>query len=179
LLSEKGLITIDELDERKQAVGQRLVEKFRKNGNGVMLQEPEYDKYRFEHEVEIDCNSRIKICKAACCRIPFALSKQDIREGIVHWSLGEPYLIDHGRDGYCNHFDRETLGCRIYANRPVPCRGFDCRKDQRIWHDFENMILNSDINRPDWPGCLATDDGQDGKTVGACHQSATTPQLAT
>ena len=73
LLSEKGLITIDELDERKQAVGQRLLEQFRQSENGVMLQEPEYDKYAFPHGAQIDCEKRVHLCKASCCRLPFAL----------------------------------------------------------------------------------------------------------
>ena len=54
LLNERGIITIGELDERKRTVAQRLSERFRKNGNGVMLQDPEYDKYRFDGEGEID-----------------------------------------------------------------------------------------------------------------------------
>jgi hypothetical protein len=155
LLNEKGHTSIEELDKRKCLVGQRLVKQLSMNTNGVMLQDSEYDKYRFEQEVEIDCNGRIPICKAACCRIPFALSRQDIREGIVRWSLGEPYLIDHDKDGYCNHLDRHTFDCTVYENRPVPCRAFDCCRDNRIWLDFEHKGINSEIYRTDWPQCLA------------------------
>ena len=151
IMSEKGLITIEELDERKRAVGERLAKQFSEKGMGAMVQEPEYDKYAFESAVEIDCENRTRLCKAACCRLPFALSKQDIREGIVRWNLGQPYIIDQGKDGYCNHLDRDELGCTIYANRPVPCRGFDCRDDKRIWLDFEKMVPNPAIGQPDWP----------------------------
>ncbi len=42
------------------------------------------------------------------------------------------------------------MGCRIYAHRPVPCRGFDCRGDKRIWLDFENKIPNPAVERDDW-----------------------------
>src|SRR5215471_7721813 len=45
LLIEKGLLTEDELNERKRQVAARLAEKFRDNGMGVVRQEPEYDKY--------------------------------------------------------------------------------------------------------------------------------------
>jgi Fe-S-cluster containining protein len=154
LLSESDIITIEELDERKQAVGRRLAEEFKQKNMGAMLQDPEYDKYNFSLETTIDCEARIHSCRGSCCRIPFALSKQDIREGVVRWDLGRPYLIEHGIDGYCNHLKRNTLGCSIYENRPVPCRAFDCRSDKRIWLDFANMVINPDINRDDWPECL-------------------------
>ncbi len=160
LLEERGLITVEELDERKQVVGERLVQQFREQSLGAMFQDPEYDKYAFESEVEIDCENRIHLCKAACCRLPFALSKQDVREGIVRWELGQPYLIEHSEDGYCNHMERGTCRCTICENRPVPCRAFDCRNDERIWLDFEKMIPNPEIYQPDWPRCLAEKDGK-------------------
>jgi hypothetical protein len=160
LLSEKGLISVDELDQRKRAVGQRLLEQFRQTGNGVMLQDPEYDKYTFQGGVKIDCENRIPLCKAACCRLPFALSKQDVREGIVRWNLGQPYLIDQGQDGYCVHLQRGSCQCGIYAQRPVPCRGYDCRNDKRIWLDFERKRPNPAIDRPDWPQCVGREDGR-------------------
>ena len=154
LLSERGLITIDELDARKEVVVQRLTEQLRREGSGAMFQDPEYDKYNFEHAAEFDCAGRVHLCHATCCRLPFALSHQDVREGIVHWNLGQPYVIDQDGDGYCSHMDRDTCGCTIYANRPVPCRGFDCRNDRRIWLDFEGRVPNPAIEQPDWPYCL-------------------------
>jgi Fe-S-cluster containining protein len=160
LLSEKGLLTIEELDARKRVVGKRLAEQFRQNGNGVMLQDPEYDKYNFELEVEVDCASRVHLCRAACCRLPFALSKQDIREGIVRWDLGRPYLIAHNGNGACGHLDPATRACTVWEHRPVPCRAFDCRQDTRIWLDFEQMVLNPAIEQPDWPYCLAGENDQ-------------------
>jgi hypothetical protein len=161
LLSEKGLITIEELDERKRVVGQRLARQLGEQGLGVMLQDPEYDKYTFEGEVEIDCASLVQYCRAACCRLPFALSKQDVREGIVRWDLGRPYLIAQDQDGYCCHLERGTLGCTVRGNRPVPCRAFDCRQDKRIWLDFENRIVNPRVMRDDWPQCEAVEEGQE------------------
>ncbi len=161
LLNEKGLITIEELDERKRVVGQRLVEQFRQNGSGVMLQDPEYDKYSFEQEVDIDCQNRVHLCRAACCRLPFALSKQDIREGIVCWDLGQPYLIAHNGNGACGHLDPTTRACSVWAQRPVPCRAFDCRQDERVWLNFDDMTINPDINRDDWPRCLVQEHGRE------------------
>jgi len=162
LLSEKGVISVEELDARKKTVGQRLAEEFQAKAMGAMLQDPEYDKYTFKDAVAVDCRKRVELCHGACCRIPFALSKQDIHEGIVRWEMGQPYLIAHGEDGYCEHFDRSRFGCRVYENRPVPCRAFDCRRDNRIWLDFEKMIVNLDIRRDDWPRCLAPKETSDG-----------------
>lgn len=151
LLNEKGLLTIAELDARQKQVAQRLVRKNSDKGVGVLLQDPEYDKYSFNQEVEIDCAARVHLCKAACCRLPFALSKQDIREGVILWDLGQPYIIDQETDGYCTHLDRRNRGCSVHPNRPVPCRAYDCRKDQKIWLDFEKQIINPVILDPEWP----------------------------
>ena len=77
------------MDELKKVFGKRLVKKFAEQDMGVVaLQEPEQDKYTFEQEVEIDCMRRIYISHAVCSRLDFALSKQDIEEGIIKWDLG-------------------------------------------------------------------------------------------
>lgn len=151
LLNERGLLPIDELDARKNEVIKRLVKKHSAKGAGVLLQEPEYDKYAFDQEAEIDCASRIRLCKAACCRLPFALSKQDIREAVVRWDLGQPYVIAQDDDGYCTHMDRNQYRCRVREHRPVPCRAYDCRKDHKIWLNFADRVINPDILRQDWP----------------------------
>lgn len=144
LLSEKGLIAIEELDERKRRVAERQVKKFIESGIGLLYQDPEYDKYTFEHEAEVDCQSRLPVCRAICCRVPFALSRQDVEEGVIRWEFGRPYVIAHGEDGYCVHLDRESLRCTVHNSRPVPCRGFDCRESDRwqVWSDFDKKILN-------------------------------------
>jgi Fe-S-cluster containining protein len=142
LLAEKGIVSIDEVDKRKSVVAERLGVKFREAGMGVVRSEPELDKYALEDTVEeIDCENRIEVCKAACCRLQFALSRQDVEEGIVEWEFSRPYLIKRAPDGYCTHLDRES-GCRcgVYKHRPVPCRAYDCREDDRIWADFERRI---------------------------------------
>lgn len=147
LLAERGLIDIEDLDRKKKEIAGRLVEKFRQEGIGAAYQDPEHDKYTFEGSVEIDCPSRLHLCKAACCRLRFALSHQDVEEGIVQWEFGHPYFIAQGEDGYCRHLDRESMGCSIHKNRPVPCRGYDCRQDKRIWSDFEGRIVSPDLDK--------------------------------
>src|SRR6266700_1827507 len=124
LLAEKGLIDIEVLDRKKKEVADRLVEKFRQEGIGAAYQDPEYDKYTFEKSVTIDCENRIDLCKAACCRLRFALSHQDVEEGTVQWDFAHPYFIAQGEDGYCRHLDRGCLSCTIHRSRPVPFRAY-------------------------------------------------------
>lgn len=154
LLNQKGLLDLAELDGRKKQVAANLVEKFSERGMGMVYQKPEYDKYKFEGEVPIGCENRIHLCHAACCKLRFALSKQDVEEGVVRWDFSAPYLIARGPDGCCQHWHREKKCCTIHPHRPVPCRAFDCRQDKRIWLDFENKVVNPQINEPDWPSNL-------------------------
>lgn len=145
LLEEKGVLTVEELDERKDAVAERVQKRFLDKGMGVHLQEPEQDKYAIEGSVGIDCENRVHLCKAACCRFWFPLSRQDIDEGVVRWDLRFPYIIDQDEDKYCRHLDRGSCRCTVYEQRPLPCRTFDCREDKRIWLDFENYVINPDL----------------------------------
>jgi Fe-S-cluster containining protein len=147
LLTEKGFVGLEELEDKKREVAERLLESFLDKGMGVAMQEDERDKYTFDETVEIDCENRVHLCKAACCRMSFALSQQDVEEGVVKWDLGRPYLIAQDTDGYCRHLDRKTSCCTIRDQRPLPCRGYDCRKDKRVWTDFEQMIINPDLDR--------------------------------
>lgn len=148
LLAEKGIITIEELDERQQVVRKRLVEKFAEQGIGVVaLQEFEQDKYAYDEEAVIDCESRLHLCRAACCRLELALSRQDVEEGVIQWDLSRPYLIARDGDGYCRHLERTTCRCTVWEQRPIPCRGYDCRDDKRIWVDFEQRIINPDLEK--------------------------------
>jgi hypothetical protein len=154
LLESKGLIQIEELDEKKNAAAARLIRQLEQQAEGVALQKPEYDKYSFTSAVEIDCESRLPYCKAACCRLPFPLSRQDVREGIVEWDLGHPYVIAQDDEGYCVHLDRQSNRCSVHCSRPVPCRAYDCRKETRIWLDFDACVINPAVLREDWPYCL-------------------------
>jgi Fe-S-cluster containining protein len=147
LLDEKGLISIEELDERKKQVAKRLVEKFVESGIGLLYQDSGEDKYEFKQEAFVDCQSRLHVCKAVCCKFPFALSKQDVEEGIIRWEFGRPYLIAHDADGYCIHMDRNTYNCTVREHRPVPCRGFTCENNEKwhVWHDYEAKVINKEL----------------------------------
>lgn len=141
------MISIEELDERKKQMAERLVKKFVNSGIGLMCQNPEYDKYAFEHEAQVDCENCLEICKAVCCKLPFALSRQDVDEGIIRWDFGRPYLIAHDADGYCVHLDRKTFQCSVHEHRPVPCRGFDCKNNEKwdVWLDFDKKTIYPEL----------------------------------
>ena len=116
---------------------------------GLMYQDPEEDKYVFEKEPLVDCKKRVHICKAICCKLPFALSKQDVKEGIIRWEFARPYLIAHTEDDYCVHLDRITYNCTVRDYRPLPCRGFGCQDNEKwqVWKDFDMMELNPEFTQ--------------------------------
>jgi Fe-S-cluster containining protein len=99
------------------------------------------DKYDLRDLPEIDCIARIPLCGARCCRFTFALSRQDVIEGIVRWDPTQPYRILQ-RDGACTH--QEGHLCSVYDNRPAICRTYDCRRDKRIWIDYDRRIPAAD-----------------------------------
>src|SRR4051812_33138265 len=44
----------------------------------------------------VDCNARIHICKAVCCRLRFPLSIAEVEAGgPLKWDLGRPYFNRH------------------------------------------------------------------------------------
>ena len=146
-MNEKGLLSIEELDECKKQVAKRLVRNFVESGIRPLYQYSECDKYTFEHEARVDCLSRLPVCKAVCCKFPFALFKQDVEEGIIHWEFGRPYMIAQVDDGYCIHLDRETYKCTVYEHRTVPCRGFGCQDNEKwqVWLDYEKKVINPEL----------------------------------
>lgn len=94
--------------------------------------------------VEVDCSARMHICQAVCCSLPFPLSAAEVEAGDVKWDLGHPYVIRQTDEGYCVHNDRSSGGCDVYDKRPGVCRGYSCAEDDRIWADFDNMVLNEE-----------------------------------
>jgi Fe-S-cluster containining protein len=97
-----------------------------------------------EVEAEVDCAARMHVCQAVCCSLPFPLSAEEVEAGDVRWDLGHPYVIRQTAEGYCVHNDRATGGCDVYDKRPGVCRGYSCAHDERIWSDFDNMVLNEE-----------------------------------
>ena len=94
--------------------------------------------------VLVDCEQRLPICKAVCCRLRFALSAEEIESRKLKWDLGRPYFNRRDSGCYCHQIDGATLGCGIYEDRPSVCRRYSCAHDERIWKDFEGMELNQE-----------------------------------
>jgi Fe-S-cluster containining protein len=140
LLLEKGLLTPEELEKRIATHREELA----KSPDVKLSKGP--DKYGCE-AAEIDCLSRVHLCRAACCTFKFFLSVQDLDEGVVKWDYSHPYWIRQSPDGYCCHNQPETLACVIHEHRPVTCRLYDCRQDKRVWVDFESRIPNPELSQ--------------------------------
>ena len=138
LLVERGLIEGDELLAAVDSVRERTERAGHHAHVGIAV--------RVERDVEepdIDCEARLPICKAACCRLHFALSVEEVeRGGPLRWELGHPYFNRHNADGYCHQWDD---GCGIYDERPSVCRSYTCAGDDRIWKDFDAMELNHEF----------------------------------
>src|SRR5262245_12777562 len=72
LLIQRGVISVEELNERKRKLGEAMLEKFNSKGMGVLVLKDEADKYTYQGGVTIDCETRSHLCHSACCRLRFA-----------------------------------------------------------------------------------------------------------
>jgi Fe-S-cluster containining protein len=143
LLLDKGVITEDEVKSAVTNVHQQLATQGEFAGAGTLIRledKPEVE----ERTIEVDCQARLPVCQAVCCKLNFALTIREIESGVIKWDLGRPYHIRHEEDGYCTHWQHNGGGCRIYANRPGVCRHYSCANDDRIWKDFDKMELNTE-----------------------------------
>lgn len=140
LLLDGGHITEEQLRTYAVRVAEELREKGETLSGGVVLR---IDKDEPPVQVKVDCAARMHICKAICCRLSFPLSATEIESGKIKWELGKPYFARKDAAGVCVHLEKEK-GCGIYDDRPRVCRGYSCEKDERIWKDFDGMILNQE-----------------------------------
>jgi Fe-S-cluster containining protein len=137
-LVARGVVPLDEYERRRQDTMKREEEKFNKELAPQITNIP--DKYKLEQLPEIDCEARLHLCKAGCCKLHFSLSLQDLDERVVRWDYARPYQIGRRDDGYCVHNIPGTCMCNVYEHRPGVCRKYDCREDKRIWKDFNARI---------------------------------------
>src|SRR5260370_12605098 len=59
LLTEKGVLTIEELDEQKDKIADRVEKRFLSKGMCVVLLDPDQDKYAFDAEPHTDSQSHL------------------------------------------------------------------------------------------------------------------------
>jgi Fe-S-cluster containining protein len=138
LLIAKGVIHSAELAVAMQRVAEELRLRGEQVGPGTLIRVETIEDP--PQVATVDCERRLPICKAVCCRLDFALSVAEIEEGHARWDLGQPYHIRKQPNGACVHHNGN--GCTIYDHRPGICRRYSCAKDPRIWSDFEGRLLN-------------------------------------
>jgi hypothetical protein len=95
------------------------------------------DKYALASP-DIDCAARIPLCGARCCSFEVTLSAQDLAERTIPFDVARPYALPR-EAGRCVCM-ADDGGCGIYAQRPGACRAYDCRRDPRVWIDFDARI---------------------------------------
>ncbi len=97
--------------------------------------------------VTIDCETRLLLCKAACCRIfNVLLTAEEVENNKYDWNPRVPYTLHKNRLG-CVHLRAGYWTCSTYDCRPSTCLGYSCAKDQRIWADFENKVVNPNLKQ--------------------------------
>lgn len=142
-LIDKGLLTEAEVAQAAAKVRREIQTTGQAIGPAIALR-VDGESADEEPFIAVNCAERLAVCKAVCCRLHFALSAEEVEAGIVKWDLGAPYYIRHEAYGCCHHLNAESKGCSVYRDRPNVCRRYSCARDQRIWKDFDNMVLNEE-----------------------------------
>jgi Fe-S-cluster containining protein len=141
-LVRQGLVEPDALLASVESARAETAETRELASAGVAIRVDEKPADRRENPV--NCEERLPICRAVCCRLRFALSVEEVESGPLKWDLGQPYYNRQREDGYCHRIDADTRACTIYDERPCVCRAYSCAGDARIWKDFEAMELNQE-----------------------------------
>lgn len=139
-LLDGGHVTEEQLRARAAGVAEELRQSGEALSGGVLMR---VDADEQAAEVKVDCAARMHVCKGICCRLSFPLSAAEVEGGHVKWELGKPYFARKNEAGACVH-QTEAGGCGVYDNRPRICRTYSCAHDERIWKDFDRMILNQE-----------------------------------
>jgi Fe-S-cluster containining protein len=139
-LIERGVVESSGLQTAVEAARAEAVEKGETVTAGIAIRVDAEGADR--RSVKVNCEERLHICQAVCCRLRFALNAQEIESGPVKWDLGRPYYNRQNDQGYCHRIEGASKCCSVYGERPSVCRSYSCADDPRIWTDFEAMDLN-------------------------------------
>lgn len=107
-------------------------------GLGILLYQPGV-RGKAVAEGVVDCESRLHVCRGACCTLGFALTAEEVEAGGIEWDSDKPFYIRKDERGFCVHRDSETGRCLVYDHRPAICREYSCEKDGKMWADFKAM----------------------------------------
>jgi Fe-S-cluster containining protein len=141
LLLAKEIVTDEELREAAAGVRQELIERGQLSGPGTAIGIEDLSQ---PAPLAVDCEKRMHICHAVCCKLHFALTIPEIESTKIKWDLGRPYFIRQTDGGLCIHNDDQTGRCGVYSDRPAACQKYSCVNDERIWKNFERMELNEE-----------------------------------
>jgi Fe-S-cluster containining protein len=141
ILTKRGITPPEELKIAVENIRKEMVEKNEMVNTGLAIR---VDNENDDEFIPVNCEDRMHICHAVCCKLNFALSVKEIESGKIRWDLGRPYTIRQEKSCYCTHINSENKHCNIYEHRPSVCKKYSCAKDERIWKDFEKMELNKE-----------------------------------
>jgi len=83
-------------------------------------------------ESAFDCQGKLGQCHARCCKLNFALTRDEAALGLIRHNPSRPFFIARDEDGYCSHMDRRSYACTVYEDRPLRCRRYDCGGEQPV-----------------------------------------------
>lgn len=138
-LIEQGILSSKVLYKQIEKVKKEILKNNESVDAGVVLRVDNEDFI----DPEINCSERLHLCKSICCKLSFPLNAPEVESGELKWDLGRPYHIRQSQNGYCCHLGEEGK-CTVYNSRPRVCKTYSCKEDQRIWKDFDNMVINEE-----------------------------------
>lgn len=88
------------------------------------------------------CKGRQLGCQTYCCRLLVRLEPDERPE--ARNGLPAPGFVEKAADGYCINFDRQSMLCAIWENRPRVCREYSCNTDfllqVAVRESFKSMV---------------------------------------
>ena len=78
VLTQKGITPPDDLKQAVEGVRKEMVEKGELSHPGLALRVDGEDDNEF---IPVNCNERMHICEAVCCKLNFALSAEEVEGG--------------------------------------------------------------------------------------------------
>jgi hypothetical protein len=141
VLLEKGIVAREELDTVYPQMQHALAElRTAQHGAGPRMTQPLEG---YPEPTGLDCAAHHPTCEAACCTsFSVVLTPEEAASGKYMWDVAFPYRLLTNAAGTCVYLDEDKRRCTIWADRPLVCRSYDCRTDDRIWSDYPTRNLS-------------------------------------